>query len=789
MGLELARIRRGKGYMKKYRSMFVFSFILTLGFGVFLILSDSAGMKNVSAQVNKLSNVDTNDANWIGSWATSPQPPYSYGVSNEGFQNKTVRLIVNPHLDGEALRIRLSNTFGSKPLTFSEVYVGASSGEANIAPGTNHQVTFGGEKSVTIPIGEEIVSDPVALQVFNERDLAVSVYVPDDSGPATWHLWSQQTTYVADGNHATDTDASSFNTQVNSWFWLVGVDVIANHAVKGAIVTLGDSITDASHSTLNTNRRWPDFLAKRINEGPLSQRMSVLNAGISGNKILEDSPTGGISALERLERDVFSQIGVTDIVLLEGINDIMQNPGIRADEIISGMEQIIRRSYAHGLNIYGGTIMPFKGTSSYSAQTEQTRQAVNHWIRMSGAFDGVIDFDKALSDPEEPLRLLPKYDPGDHLHPNDAGTQAMADAVDLSMFYRENLGPKTWVDLSTSGFVQPGATMKVKANFHNLDEKKINGVKLSLDVPKGWHIQEDTQTEFTEVEKEEQVTAVFLVTSPDELEQDFYDIIAHTDFHDQSGDYVKKNMTTVQVLPNAITKTSWLSDLEWISAKNGWGSVERDMSNGEQASGDGNTLTINGETFKKGLGVHAPSEIVYFLGGNVAKFQSKIGVDDEMSDASPSSIVFQVWGDGKKLYDSGLMTARDDAKTVDVNVEGIELLKLVVTDGGNGNASDHGDWADAKFIVTTSASVEEIASLVKQFEEEGEFGSDDAARSLNKHLTAVAHYEQQEAVGKVVKHLKSFKVLLDYQLDKQLISDKVYKALQAATDELIQKWQ
>ncbi|HET7616037.1 MAG TPA: SGNH/GDSL hydrolase family protein, partial [Bacillales bacterium] len=239
-----------------------------------------------------------------------------------------------------------------------------------------------------------------------------------------------------EGNQTSAADSSSFIKKINAWFWLDAVDVKIDSPVEGAVVTLGDSITDGVHSTLNADHRWPDFLSDRLNESNSSLNMSVLNAGISGNRILRDTVTHGVKVLDRLNRDVFSRSGVTDVILLEGINDIGGLPHtFDANQIISGMKRIIELAHEHGLKIYGGTPTPFQGARPgyYTARGEKTREAVNDWIRSGGAFDGVIDFDKALRDPNHPLRLLPKYDSGDHLHPNDSGYKAMAEAVDLSM--------------------------------------------------------------------------------------------------------------------------------------------------------------------------------------------------------------------------------------------------------------------------------------------------------------------------------------------------------------------
>src|SRR5699024_10137517 len=202
-----------------------------------------------------------------------------------------------------ALKIRLSNTFGSIPLTFADVHVAIAEDGATTVPGTDKQVTFGGERSVTIPVGAEALSDPVPLSLTNDHNVAISLYVPGFSGPTTWHSLSNQTSYVSPGNHTGDTEASSFDKEFNAWFWLDGVDVESKD-LAGAVVTLGNSITDGYNSTLNANHRWPDFLARRLKQENPEQPVSVLNEGISGNEILDDSATSGVSALSRINRDV-----------------------------------------------------------------------------------------------------------------------------------------------------------------------------------------------------------------------------------------------------------------------------------------------------------------------------------------------------------------------------------------------------------------------------------------------------------------------------------------------------
>jgi lysophospholipase L1-like esterase len=371
---------------------------------------------------------------WVGTWAASPQAPYATGVSATGFTNQTVRDIVHVSAGGAAIRLRLSNTFGTEPLTFGAVQVAYVDTDAQTIPGTSRAVTFSQKLSVTIPTGQEIFSDPVFLPIGNAQNLAISLYVPGSSGPTTWHDDAVQTNYISTtGDHTHDTQSSAFTSQVNSWFWLDGIDVL-NPIEKGSIALLGASAANGTNSTPNENARVTDYLAERIDAGPLTERKSVLNEGIPGNMLLDDSATNGQSALNRINRDVFDQSGVTDVILFEANNDL--NAGYSVAQIVAAYQQIITESHARGLKIFGATLQPFEGSGYYTPQHEAVREGVNNWIRTSGAFDGVIDWDAATRDPANPQQLLPAYDSGDHLHPNDAGYQAMANAVDLSLFFQ-----------------------------------------------------------------------------------------------------------------------------------------------------------------------------------------------------------------------------------------------------------------------------------------------------------------------------------------------------------------
>ena len=383
--------------------------------------------------------VDPNER-LIGTWSASPTRPSDDGLSRNGFENQTLREIVHTSIGGSGVRLRLSNAFGEQSVTFDRVTVGVRDSGASVVPETNTTLTFGGDESIFVPAGATVYSDPVELDVEADQDLAVSIYVEDATGPATWHPTALHQTYVSDGDNTDDTGGEAFADPMWSWFFLDGVDVVTDQN-KSTIVAFGDSITDGFASTPGEDQTYPDHLARRIADDE-SVKRSVVNAGISGNRVLHDSLSGfsfGDNALARLDRDVISQPGVTDVILLEGINDIGQYPPeVTAEQIISGLRQIAVRIRAHGINVFAGTLTPTRGnifSDRYdSPEGEAKRQMVNEFIRTTDVFDGVVDFDAAVRDPDQPDRIRPKYDSGDGLHPNDDGYRAMAEAVDLSFF-------------------------------------------------------------------------------------------------------------------------------------------------------------------------------------------------------------------------------------------------------------------------------------------------------------------------------------------------------------------
>ncbi|MEU6674349.1 SGNH/GDSL hydrolase family protein [Streptomyces sp. NPDC046925] len=367
----------------------------------------------------------------MGSGKASRHQVVTWGASADRLgpaaADRSYRLVVRTSVGGTHPRIRLSNAFGDRPVTFGSVYAGVRAEGARLVPGSNRRIAFGGARSVTVAPGDSVTSDPLPGRLAAQSDLVVSLYVSDAAGQATGHGMAMQTSYTAAGDHAGEEGDGSWSERIGSWFYLDAVSVESG-ADTGAVVALGDSITDGWQSTSDTNRRWPDYLSRRLQSGSGSGVKGVANEGISGNKVLADG--AGQSALVRLQRDVLSQPGVRTVFLFEGINDIKAHTGVTADQLIAGYRQIIDRAHAAGTCVAGGTILPFKGWSEFDAAGEAVRQEVNDFIRSSGELDAVTDFDKALRSPYDPERLLPVFDGGDHLHPNDKGMRVMADAVD-----------------------------------------------------------------------------------------------------------------------------------------------------------------------------------------------------------------------------------------------------------------------------------------------------------------------------------------------------------------------
>jgi lysophospholipase L1-like esterase len=373
---------------------------------------------------------------WVASWAAGPVVgsvvPGSTCPAGAGLTDQTVRNVLFLSTGGDRVRVRLSNTFGTRPMSIGHASVAVRAANADAVPGTVRELTFHGRRAVTIPAGAQEFSDPVRLRVAALSTLLVSVYVAGPTGPVTNHPFTAQGNFLATGDAALATTGSAYR-DTPCWMFVDGVDVTAAPRVTGSVVAFGDSITDTANTTGNANRRWPDFLARRLDALP-GRTLSVVNAGLGGNRLLADragEPFYGVAGLTRLDRDAFGQTGVRAVILLEGINDIGFGAG--PQDIIAGYQRVIGAAHAHHLPVYGATLTPMRGSIIDNPVNQQTWQDVNTWIRTSGAFDGVIDFAAATADPADPTRLDPRFDSGDHLHPDDAGTEAMADAVSLRM--------------------------------------------------------------------------------------------------------------------------------------------------------------------------------------------------------------------------------------------------------------------------------------------------------------------------------------------------------------------
>jgi lysophospholipase L1-like esterase len=369
---------------------------------------------------------------WAGTWHTAMAQRLP--GTDQGLPNHSIRNVVHTSAGGRAARIRLSNVYGTVPVTMGRVTlaVAVRPDAPDAVPGTMRAVTFGGAASVTIPAGAEVLSDPVPLAVPEDGDLLVTVFTPDPSGPVTAHPRAYQTSYLTSaGDHTADVDGGAFTSTTPAWHYVTAVEVDAP-AVDGAVVAFGDSITDGDKSTVSANVRWPDVLADRLAARPGPTRLSVVNSGISGNRIL-DSTTGigGPNAFARLTRDMLAPTGARTVILLEGINDIGNLAHPDPVVLSAALRQMATQARAAGLRVIGGTITPFNGWRSYNEEREAVRQAVNSFIRTSGVFDAVIDFDAVVRDPADPSRLAPGFDSGDHLHPSDAGYRAMGEAIDL----------------------------------------------------------------------------------------------------------------------------------------------------------------------------------------------------------------------------------------------------------------------------------------------------------------------------------------------------------------------
>ena len=375
-------------------------------------------------------------SHWVGTWSATPAP--ADGVS---LSSPTIRMFPRISVGGDSIRVRLSNAAGQGDLVIASTHVAIRAGGAAIRPETDRVVTFNGAAAVKIPAGAFAISDPVALTVAPLQDLAVSIHIPNDI-PASFGVtgrYSRQQNFLSPPGDFTGHEVMHTARMVDDWFFLCGIDVETAPDV-GGIVALGDSITDGNISTYDAFARWPDQLARRlIARG--GKQFGVMNQGLGGNRIAHD--IRGWSGVRHFDRDVLSQPGVTHAIVVLGINDIRNRRGlaeevVTAQQLMDGLNQMARRARDRGIKLFGGTLSPFENETfmqgAWTPEGEAKRIALNEWIRTSGAFDAVIDFDAGLRDPSHPTQMQPIYDNGDHLHPGDVGYNRMGDLIDLSLF-------------------------------------------------------------------------------------------------------------------------------------------------------------------------------------------------------------------------------------------------------------------------------------------------------------------------------------------------------------------
>ncbi len=382
---------------------------------------------------------------WASTWATAQQPALGEPVE---YSDQTLRLIVRTSIGGDQVRLRISNAFGTSELRVGGLHIARRSAGSAIEDGSDRILRYQGSPSFIVPAGASVLTDPVELDVDALAHLAVSLYLPEPTKTETDHFFALQTSYVSasrgDLSKALDLPGA---TPITTWPWLCGVDV--STPVPGrAIVALGDSITDGASSTLDASRRWPDLLAERLAGGPGTSNTAILNQGTIGNRLLSSAPEGrafhGVAGIERCASDVFAYAGVSHVIVQFGINDIgfpgsvtPASEAVDARSLIDGFTRLVERAHERGIRVLGSTITPFQDAVSaegfYTAEKEAVRQTVNAWIRTGGVFDGVVDFELALRDPKQPALLRSAFDSGDHIHPNDAGHQALADVFDLQL--------------------------------------------------------------------------------------------------------------------------------------------------------------------------------------------------------------------------------------------------------------------------------------------------------------------------------------------------------------------
>lgn len=376
---------------------------------------------------------------WVGTWATAPQLVEPHNMPPDpGLNNNTLRQIVRVSVGGSCIRVKLSNEFSTNPVTIKKVQIAVSTGRSSIDTSTIKYLTFNGMAEITIAPQTFVTSDPVHFNLKQRSDLAITVFFGQTSPDVTGHPGSRTTSYLIAGDHVSSSVLTGA-TETDHWYVIRGIDVRTNKKAA-AVVILGNSITDGRGSGTNKQNRWPDILSERLLNNPGTQHVAVLNQGIGGNCVLKQCL--GPSAIDRFERDVLNQCGTRWLIVLEGINDIGQaadssNAMQVVSDLINAYTLMIDKAHSRGILVYGATILPF-GRSFYDTSFRQkARDRVNAWIRTSGRFDAVIDFDKVMRDPNDSTLIKPGLHTGDFLHPNEEGYKIMGTAIDLKLFEKK----------------------------------------------------------------------------------------------------------------------------------------------------------------------------------------------------------------------------------------------------------------------------------------------------------------------------------------------------------------
>jgi lysophospholipase L1-like esterase len=430
-------------------SAVVLTAVVTAGVTSAVVRPSAPTVVKVSAAANAR---DNEGLHWVGTWAAAPQltepgnmPPPPFTNGSLVFADSTVRMSIHVTLGGRLIRLRFSNAYGGADLPITNISValpaGGAAGVSAIIPGTSHTVTFGGRTAIDIPVGAQMVSDPLDFPVATNSNLTVTIYMSagQASSSITSHPGSRTTTYMIAGNHLTDADLPGA-ASVAHWYFLSTLETLARPSAA-AIDVVGDSLTDGRGSTTNGDDKWTDQFFNRLQASPATDDLTVLNQGLGGNRVLNDGL--GPNVLARVDRDVLAQTGAKWLIMFEGVNDIgtaaatdAAQQQVAAD-LIAAYEQIITRAHAQGIRVYGATITPFGGNTAYddpAGLREAARQTVNAWIRTSHQFDAVLDFDKAVRDPANPRQLNPLYDVGDHLHMTPTGYGVIAGSIPLFLF-------------------------------------------------------------------------------------------------------------------------------------------------------------------------------------------------------------------------------------------------------------------------------------------------------------------------------------------------------------------